>query len=46
MKTQSVKKIDFTKKAIVELTALESVSINGGATTYICSVCIPTLDTK
>ncbi|WP_156133141.1 hypothetical protein [Lacinutrix sp. Hel_I_90] len=46
MKTQNKKTLDFTKKLIVELTSLESISINGGATTYICSACIPTLDTK
>ncbi|WAC01028.1 hypothetical protein N7U66_12665 [Lacinutrix neustonica] len=46
MKTQNKNTLDFTKKIIVELTTLESIAIYGGATTYICSACIPTLDTK
>ena len=46
MKTQNNNTLYFTTKVIVELTQLESVSVFGGATTYVCSVCIPTFDTK
>lgn len=46
MKAQNNNTLDFTKRVIVELTQLESISVIGGATTYVCSVCIPTLDTK
>jgi hypothetical protein len=44
MKTQNTKQVlDFTKKSIIELTDVESASVNGG-TGYVCSNCMTVTD--
>lgn len=45
MKTQT-NMLVLKTNGIIELNDKDLSNVDGGATTYVCSVCIPTFDTK